>query len=162
MNHFYRNVPCINTCHCYKISHDLITFHVITLQSKGKYVHFPFVVHLGQKHEKAQSSLCRTILSVSINPGKYSQSRFTWLNNLRGTRQSWQQRQSVWRPILPIKTLHGQVSKSFKMVAESTNNGNMLIYMKQNHFCELARILQSNVPEKLKYPRNVFVWVCLK
>lgn len=39
-----------------------------------------------------------------------------WLNNLRATCQSWQQRQSVWRFFLSAKTLLGQISKSLKWV----------------------------------------------
>lgn len=133
-NHLYPNVPRMDTCHCYKISHDVISLHVITLQSKGKHRCFPFQSILLKSTRKHKQSLGDAHL-CEYKPRQilYSQSRFTWLNNLRGTRQSWQQRQSVWRPILPIKTLHGRVSKSFKMGDESTNDGNMLIHMKEKN-----------------------------
>lgn len=66
--------------------------------------------------EKASSSLYGSLVTVSTNPGKYSWSCFIWLNNLRATCQSWQQRQSVWRFFLSAKTLLGQISKSLKWV----------------------------------------------
>lgn len=110
--------------------------------------------------ERASSNLCRSLVTVSTNPGKYSWSCFTWLNNLWGTCQSWQERQPVWRVIFPIETLLGHVSKSLIWMLTAQT---MSIYIKQNKAHTLILLFPSSgintsrqCTIKLKYPKNLF------